>query len=259
MLIGAILAFMAGPEIFRLRGEFPGVLITGEKGGGKTYTAKWLVALHGFTQLEAGVSLKTSAAVGVQMAMGQYANIPLPGDEYKENELREVATIGVIHSGFNREIPSKWSKDGRTWTIRTNLLVTGETTFSNAATMSRFVSTVAAREKRTGTAEEQTLRLSWLNDHRPYYPTVGRAARIGETTTKWPLAALSNHGFKNATSSFCVRRDFRRPPQLRAGLDPADLCWRKAVWRRGTVARPTPRTAAVCSRVAPNKAGSSTA
>jgi hypothetical protein len=35
--------------------------------------------------------------------------------------------------------------------------------------------------------------------------------------------------------------------------------WAKAAWKRGMVARPTPRTAAVCSRVAPNNAGSSTA
>ena len=175
MLVAATLAFMAGPEIFRRRGEFPGIWITGEKGSGKTYTARWLMAWHGFSELEAGLSFKTSSAVGAQIAMGQYANIPPWGDEYKENELREANTKGVIHGGFNRESPSKWSADGRIRTIRTNFLVTGETTCDSAATMSRFVTTVAAREKRTGSAEQQSARLEWLLDHQAYYFVIGRA------------------------------------------------------------------------------------
>jgi hypothetical protein len=135
MLIGATVAYFAGPEIYQQRGEFPGILIYGQKGGGKTNTGKWLVAIHGFSDLETGLSFKTSSAVGAQIAMGQYANQPLWGDEHKENELRDLNVKGVVHSGFNREVPSKWSSDGHVRTIRTNFLVTGETTFSNAATM----------------------------------------------------------------------------------------------------------------------------
>lgn len=175
MLISATVAYFGGPEIYRLRGEFPGIFITGEKGSGKTYTAKWSGALHGFSELEAGLSFKTSSAVGAQIAMGQYANMPVWGDEFKENELRDSNVIGVIHGGFNREVPSKWSADGRVRTIRTNFLVTGESTCSNAATMSRFVTTVASKERRTGSEEEQLNRLNWLQDHRKLFFTIGRA------------------------------------------------------------------------------------
>jgi hypothetical protein len=107
--------------------------------------------------------------------MGQYANIPVWGDEYKENELKDSNIKGVIHCGFNREMPSKYSADGRTRTIRTPFLVTGESTCENAATMSRFVSTVAAREKRAGTEEQQSVRLKWLRDHRRFLFAIGRA------------------------------------------------------------------------------------
>ena len=175
MLIAATVAYFGGPEIYRLRGEFPGIWITGEKGSGKTYTAKWLTAVHGFTDLEAGLSFKTSSAVGAQISMGQYANQPVWGDEYKENELRDPNVRGVVHGGFNREVPSKWSSDGRVRTIRTNFLVTGETTCNNAATMSRFVSSVASRERRKGSPEEQLLRLNWLQDHRKFFFAIGRA------------------------------------------------------------------------------------
>ena len=173
-LIGATLAYFGGPEVYRLFGQFPGIWITGEKGSGKTYTAKWLMALHGFTELEAGLSFKTSTAVGVQIAMGQYANIPPWGDEYKEDELRDSNTKGVIHGGFNREVANKWSPDGRTRTIRTGFLVTGETTCNNTATMSRFVSAVAARARRKGTEADQMTRLKWLQDHRKFYFVIGR-------------------------------------------------------------------------------------
>src|ERR1043165_4123765 len=86
-----------------------------------------------------------------------------------------------------------------------------------------------------------------------------KAARIGETTTKLPVAALGNQGFKKATSSSGVSRDCRRPPQLRAATGNAAPCSRKAACSRDTVAPPPPKTSAVCSRVAPNKAGRSTA
>jgi len=174
MLIGATTAFFAGPDLFTEHNQFPGIWITGEKGGGKTFTARWLLALCGLARIDSGLSFKTSSAVGVQIAMGQYANIPIWGDEYKETELRDSNILGVIHGGFNRELPSKWSADGRTRSVRTSLIITGESTCSNAATMSRFISVIAAREKWSGTAEEQRIRLEWLQQHRHLFFTIGR-------------------------------------------------------------------------------------
>jgi len=194
MLVAATVGFYAGPEIYRQRSEFPGILISGEKGGGKTYAAKWLEAMHGFEAIEAGISLKTSSAVGVQIVMGQYANIPPWCEEYSENELQDPNVKGVIHSGFNREVPSKYSAEGHPRTIRTNLLVTGETAFNNAATMSRFISVVSSKDRRMGTGEEKLARLQWLEAHRQLYFTIGRAvlqqraqfaARVIEHLSLW--------------------------------------------------------------------------
>jgi hypothetical protein len=42
--------------------------------------------------------------------------------------------------------------------------------------MSRFISTVAAREKRKGSPDEQLARLNWLQDHRKLSFVIGRAA-----------------------------------------------------------------------------------
>lgn len=174
MLVAATLASFAGPDLFADYHQFPGIWITGEKGSGKTFTAKWLMGLHGVTGIASGLSFKTSTAVGMQIAMGQYANIPIWGDEFKESELRDASIIGVIHGGFNREVATKWSVDGRVRTIRSNLLITGESACSNAATMSRFITAVAAREKRSGGGEEQRQRLQWLQQHQKYFFTIGR-------------------------------------------------------------------------------------
>jgi hypothetical protein len=194
MLIAGTVAFFAGPGLYRKCNAFPGIFISGEKGSGKTFTAKLLMALHGFTEIEAGLSFKTSSAVGTLIGSGQCANIPIWGDEYKETELKNPDTRGVIHSGFNRDTPSKWSKDGKTWAIRTAFLITGETTSGNAATMSRFVTAVASRGKWKGTEEEKLARFNWLQDNRRFLFAIGRvvlqhwgnfAARVSELLSEW--------------------------------------------------------------------------
>lgn len=174
MLIGGTTAFFAGPDLFAEYHQFPGVWITGEKDSGKTYTARWLMGLHGATGIASGLSFKTSTAVGMQIALGQLGNIPLWADEFRESELRDDSVVGVVHGGFNREVASKWAADGRIRTIRTSLLITGESSCVNAATMSRFVTVIAAKEKRQGTPEAQRERLAWLQHHQQFFFTIGR-------------------------------------------------------------------------------------
>lgn len=200
-LIAASLAFFAGPDLFAEYHQFPGLWLTGEKGSGKTFTAKWLMGLHGVTGITSGLSFKTSTAVGMQIVMGQYANIPVWGDEFKESELRDPSVIGVVHGGFNREVATKWSVDGRIRTIRSNLLITGESACSNAATMSRFISAVAAREKRSGGSDEQRRRLEWLQQHQKFFFTIGRM--ILRNRSKF-VASLKQHLQKWEKSSELV-------------------------------------------------------
>lgn len=174
MLIGGTTAFFAGPDLFAEYNQFPGLWITGEKDSGKTYTARWLMGLHGATGIPSGLSFKTSTAVGMQIALGQLGNIPLWADEFRESELRDDSVVGVVHGGFNREVASKWAADGRIRTIRTSLLITGESSCVNAATMSRFITVIAAKEKRQGTLAEQRERLAWLQHHQRFFFIIGR-------------------------------------------------------------------------------------
>ena len=81
--------------------------------------------LHGPTGIASELSFKSSTVVGMQIGLGHYANIPVWGDEFRESELRDSSVIGVVHGGFNREVASKWSADGRIRSIRTSLLITG--------------------------------------------------------------------------------------------------------------------------------------
>ena len=84
------------------------------------------------------------------------------------------------------------------------------------------------------------------------------AARIGDRTSSPASLACSAHGAKNSASCSTLSSALRRPPQGgRVAWGCTDS--RKRCCSRGTVARPTPKMAAVCSKVADAKAGSSTA
>ena len=84
------------------------------------------------------------------------------------------------------------------------------------------------------------------------------AARIGESTSTPASLACSAQGAKNCVSCSMLSSALRRPPQ-RGRFARGRTDWRKRSCSRGTVARPTPKMAAVCSNVAEAKAGSRTA
>ena len=73
MLIAATTAFFAGPDLFAEFAQFPGLWITGEKGSGKTYTAKWLMGLHGMTGITSSLTFKSSTAVGRELTEANIA------------------------------------------------------------------------------------------------------------------------------------------------------------------------------------------
>jgi len=81
------------------------------------------------------------------------------------------------------------------------------------------------------------------------------AARKGDTTKIPPSLACCTHGAKKASSSAALNKARRRPPQFRCIRSPRRPRARKRAWSRPTLARPIPRMTAVCSKVAPAKAG----
>src|SRR6267143_3785001 len=75
------------------------------------------------------------------------------------------------------------------------------------------------------------------------------AARKGETTNTPALRADSTQGDRKAFSSSQLIRDRRRPPQRAREERPGGSPWRNRCCSRATVARPTPSSAAVSSKV----------
>lgn len=171
LLLGAFLSYAAAPEVYRARGgEFPGIWIPGEKGTGKTVAAKVCMSLWGFADLEQPMSFKSSTTVNAIITLGQLANIPNWGDEYKQGHLKEEATmVNIVHCGFNREIPGKYSPDGTMRKVRTGFLITGESTCSEAATMDRYLTVNAAKENWRGSAEDGLRRFRWLLANRKHF------------------------------------------------------------------------------------------
>lgn len=175
LLLAAFASYAVAPEIYRARGEFPGIWIAGEKGSGKTVAAKVCMAMWGFAELDQPMSFKSSTTVNAIITLGQLANIPDWGDEYKEGQIKEEAIKNIIHCGFNREIPGKWSPDGTTRKIRTNFIVTGESTCDNAATMDRYLTVNAARENWRGDVAQCDERFKWLLANRKHFFVIIRA------------------------------------------------------------------------------------
>lgn len=188
LFMGGVLAFAGGPELYKMDGEFPGVFVSGEKGSGKTYLAKWATSFHGFGAgygldgkpawtLESGIELPPATGVGLQVSLGQYANLMVWADEYLHGSLKHEVQE-VIHMGFNRGASQKYTVDGKKRTLRTNFMVTGETTADRSATLGRFIMLLASKEKRahpsrerswSGAPEEQLRSLEWMKRNRKFF------------------------------------------------------------------------------------------
>jgi hypothetical protein len=167
LAIGSFLAFAAAREIFERQGCFPGLWITGEKGGGKTTLTQLLMEFFGF-HMQSGIGLlRNSSAAGLQIAVEQFSNLPVWVDEWRELEVHPDKRA-IIHSAYNRELPSKYADNGRMRAIRTAFIVVGESTTSDAATRSRYPHIHVSKSRRRGD------HLSWFQKHRSLFFVFGR-------------------------------------------------------------------------------------
>jgi hypothetical protein len=167
LLVGAILGFAIAPELFMRESWFPGVWIHGPTGTGKSTLARWLMELWGFHDMGDGLGLqKSCTAVGMQIALEQYSDLPVWFNEFKHDQV-EPQKLAIIHAAFNREASSKWSADGIMRKIRTNMIVTGETTTSNAGTRNRYIHCQTSGKWATN-------QLPWMNKHKKWFFLFGR-------------------------------------------------------------------------------------
>lgn len=172
LIVGAMLAFAAAPEMYARENWFPGIWFHGERGGGKTTLARVAMGLWG-SKLESGANLNTCSKVGMQILAQQFCNLPVWYEEYK-NTL-DTAKIEFVKSLYNRELAAKKEFGNVRREIRTNGIVSGEHTSGDSATMQRFPHVNIARERRK--AEHKT----WFQNNGPFFFCLGRHALRNRT------------------------------------------------------------------------------
>jgi hypothetical protein len=168
-LVGSMAAYAAAPEILRKHGGFPGPWINGQKGHGKTTLISWAMEMYGFSRMESGIGLASdhSTPAGLQIALEQFSNLPVWVDEYIEL-LVSPEKRAIVHSTFNRELPSKFAEKGRMRAVRTTFVVSGEGTTNNAATRSRYFHLPIDRAHRRADQRK------WFDEHRDMLAVLGR-------------------------------------------------------------------------------------
>jgi len=175
LLIGCTLAFGAAPEIFELRSGFPGLFVHGQMSSGKSTVVEWMMECWGFNKMANGLILtgRNVTAVGMMQACDQYSNLPVWAEEYSEN-LVEDDKKSVLHNGFNRGGQAKFNPSRVQRVMRTNFIVSGESTSARAAIRSRFPHVQISATRRLGTPAEQKENYEWFNRHRQYFYFFGR-------------------------------------------------------------------------------------
>lgn len=170
MIIGSMLSFFVGPEIFAEYRFFSGLWVHGQRGSGKTSGVSWAMNIHGFN-VTAGIALaqKTSTAVGILQQAENYSYQPAWLDEFRAYEV-EADKCGILRSAYDRQMQAKWSPDGKVRSLKTNFIVSGETTSNDGATRNRFPHVQFSEAKRQKDHE------AWFTKNAPHFVLFGRYA-----------------------------------------------------------------------------------
>ncbi len=177
MALGAVLAFAAAPEFFEREGNFPGFWIAGERGGGKTTLAGWMMQMWGFRR-SGGIKMGDSTRVGMQLAAQQYCNIPVWYEEYEQGLDR--LKVEFLKSLMDRAPASKKEFGEQVRHIRTNAIVTGENTSGKSSIEQRFVHINVSEQRRKEGRSEEELRtfMRWFELNQKFFFTLGRFALL---------------------------------------------------------------------------------
>jgi len=170
LVLGLVFAYAAAPEIFAEFKAFPGLFLHGEKEQGKSWIARLCMRVFGF-DLEKGVVLQGSTAVGTNEVLMQVSNLPVWLDEFSLNVIQQVQD--KLKNAYDR---SSSTKHGDDRPINTAPLVVGEHTVRDAATKSRYGHVLVAKSRRRGTDVEQQATFQWMRDEMPRFFLLGRHA-----------------------------------------------------------------------------------
>lgn len=166
MLVGAILAYAAAPEVYYSESAWPGVFVHGSAGSGKSTVCQFLMAIAGHN-VQKGLNLNTAqvTAVGLLQAGEQYSEQPVWLEDFRQGETPENK-VSILRSCYNRDEAAKHNPDGVQRELRTSFLVSGESTTNDAATRGRFVHVQVSEFKRSGTDEEKRARMEWFRQNK---------------------------------------------------------------------------------------------
>lgn len=174
LIIGSMMGFFAGPEIYQAKGVFPGLWLHGQQNSGKSTQLEFAMEIVGFS-LQSGIMLRgtNSTGIGLQQAADQYSNLPVWLDEFRADEV-DKDKLSVIHNGLNRAGAAKFNLTKIQRTMRTTFCISGESTTGESALRGRYPHIQIAKTMRQGTEEEQKENFHWFCDHRKMFFVLGR-------------------------------------------------------------------------------------
>ncbi len=186
MLVCAALAYAVAPETIRKYNSQLGIWLHGQMSAGKTDTARQLMSIWGYILTYDIPTLgEGTTNVGMDRLMAQYCSWMMHLDEFREDEANK-AKVASLRNAYNRQSKNKGridqSKKTKSYTPLTMPVVTGESTTTDAATKSRFVSIVLSSEKRIGTPEEQADRYTNMMLNAEKYHIIGRWIMLNRKT-----------------------------------------------------------------------------
>jgi hypothetical protein len=169
LVIGAFLSFIGRRVYFRREKCFPGLIVHGETGQGKTTLAQWGMELAGFHQMAEGIGLsRNSTVVGLQILLEQYSNLPGWLSDFNNVDVPKEKQE-IMHAAYNAGLSVKWSADGTTRKSRTMFIVDGESRPSKTSTRYRYLQILVSK------ANRRSNQVRWFEKNRGVFFTIWRS------------------------------------------------------------------------------------
>ena len=135
LALGSMLAYGAGPEIYKKFKAFPGLWIYGEPYQGKTSVSRWLMRIWGWS-IDAGMQLPDSTKVGLSILVQQQGDLPAWLEEYQHDCPDWLQQ--KIKGFYNRESGGKKTFGEERRRIRSSVIITGVATSTDPQVRSRY-------------------------------------------------------------------------------------------------------------------------
>lgn len=175
-IIGSVLSYAVAPEVFHKYSLFPGLMVHGSANSGKSTIMEWMMEFYGMSTQQGMTAVilrgNNSTPTGLLQLVDQYSNLPVWLDEFRAAEVGDDKKA-VIHNFFNRGGQAKFSLSKLQRSVRTNALISGESTSSDAALRSRMPHIQVAKTMRAGSEEEQKENYEWFCAHRQHFRLFG--------------------------------------------------------------------------------------